>query len=198
MGSLSQTRSAAWSGWVRPVREASCSLSTTTKRCDVMDQQRFNRLFVEHYQGIYRLLYRLSGGHQEAEDLAQEVFLRLHDHYESIASDKVKAWLYQVASNLGLNAIRGRKRRSSWTRMFAREQEWEAPATDPAKSLHVRHTLSELPERQAQLLMLYAAGLTRQEMADVLDVQPSSLGQLLLRAKKAFEWQYSSSSGQKL
>ncbi len=162
-----------------------------------MEVQPFNRLFVEQYQGVFRMLYRLTGEQQEAEDIAQEAFLKLHDHFGTIEEGKHKAWVYQVASNLGLNALRGRKRTNRWTNLFAREQDWETPSPDPAKTMHVRRTLSKLPNRQAQLLMLYAAGLSRNEMAQAIEVQPSSLGQLLLRAKRAFEKDYTSSGPMK-
>ena len=59
----------------------------------------------------------------------------------------------------------------------------------------VRETLAELPEQQAQLLMLRYAGLSYKELAQALDVAPTSIGTLLARAERAFEARYRASAG---
>lgn len=156
----------------------------------------FRELFLQYHDGIYRMLYRMVGARQEAEDLMQETFVRLHDHREEIESGKTKAWLYQVATRLGLNAMRDSKRRNRWHQEAAEQSErvgGTVTRTDPATSMAVRRALDELPERQVQLLMMYAAGLSHEELAEALGVKKTSLSQLLFRSKKAFEKTYTDS-----
>ncbi|MCB9638649.1 MAG: sigma-70 family RNA polymerase sigma factor [Myxococcales bacterium] len=157
----------------------------------------FRALFVRYHDGLYRMLYQMVGARQEAEDLLQETFVRLHDHQEEVEPEKAKAWLYQVATRLGLNAMRDTKRRNRW-HQEATQQAESVGATitkgDPATTMAVRDALNQLPERQTELLLMYAAGLNHEELADALGVQKSSLSQLLFRSKKAFEQIYTETS----
>ncbi|RME49205.1 MAG: sigma-70 family RNA polymerase sigma factor, partial [Chloroflexi bacterium] len=155
------------------------------------DDTEFEALFLAHYDGIYRLLFRIVGSQHEAEDLAQEVFLRLYrQQFPEEREHNVRAWLYRVATNLAYNALRGQRRRER-NQAVAEQQMTavgEAPP-DPAHSAiqqdereHVRQVLAGLPPRQAQLLLLRHAGLSYQELADALGVAPGSVGTLLARA----------------
>src|SRR2546429_3051293 len=70
----------------------------------------FEVLFTRYYPLVYRLAYRYVGQPDEAEDIAQEVFLRFY-HLPPHATNEAqqRAWLCRVAINLGLNALRKRK-----------------------------------------------------------------------------------------
>src|SRR5512143_140799 len=73
--------------------------------------EEFDRIFIEHWPRVYAVLVRLVGDRDEAEDLALETFWRLHRHPPGTGVQGLGGWLYRVASNLGLNALRARKRR---------------------------------------------------------------------------------------
>lgn len=166
---------------------------------DVGNESDFETLFLNHYQDIYRHLFRILGSRQLAEDVAQEVFLRLYDHEFAANRDhNIRAWLYRVATNLAYNALRSERRRAERQAAAARERESQGRVIrDPAESAGrsaeralVRHVLTELSEREAQLLLLRHAGLSYRELADVVGVAPGSVGTLLARAKAAFESKY--------
>ena len=156
----------------------------------------FDALFLAHYEEVYRLLYRIVGTREEAEDVAQETFLRLaRQRFGSGREHNVRAWLYRVASNLAFNALRGQGRRQR-----REEQTVYAGATagnpppDPADAAAqaderaaVRRVLAQLPERQARLLLWRHAGLSYRELAEALAVAPGSVGTLLARAEAEFE-----------
>ena len=164
----------------------------------------FEQLFEAYYQEIQRHLYRILGTQPEAEDLAQETFLRLFGSLgpqgtmasgsSGKSAHNVRAWLYRVATNLAYNAIRGNRRRQQ------REDRvvMAGPATsDPGLAAErnsdreaVRQVLAVLPERQSKLLLLRHAGLSYQELAAVLNLAPASVGTLLARAHRAFEAAY--------
>lgn len=153
------------------------------------DVASFEALFLRHYDRVYGILFRLLGDRAEAEDVAQEVFLKLY--YNPLPAGEehnVGAWLYRVATNMGYNAIRGRKRLDQRNTHLVPD-----PIPDPADTVarrdaaaKVRQALAKLNPRQAQLLLLRQMGLSYEELADACGIAPSSVGTLLVRAGKAF------------
>lgn len=154
----------------------------------------FEGFFTKHYDRLYGMLYQIVGTQQEAEDLAQEAFLRFHKHFPEIFPEKRKAWLFRVAVNLGYTTLQSRKRHYQYSRQVAsREQERRGQAGEtPERQLGIREALDTLNARQVKLLYLYASGLNYDEMAEAIGVKPSSVSQLLLRAKRAFKQSYGS------
>lgn len=162
------------------------------------DSMGFEALFLEHWPSVYRILRRLVGDPAEAEDLALEAFLRLY-HQNQGQPELLKAggWLYRVATRLGLNAIRGWKRREQYELKAGRDALEESDQLSPAEILamqeerrQVRGVLARMNERQSQLLVLRYSGLSYKEIAEALDLAPASIGPLLVRAEREFEKQY--------
>ncbi len=163
------------------------------------DEADFDSLFLAYYDGVYRLLFRIVGSREEAEDLAQETFLRLsRQRFPEGRDHNVRAWLYRVATNLAYNALRGQRRQAQ--RQEAAMNQAATTGNEPPDPAEValrnderetvRRVLASLPPRQAQLLLLRYAGLSYRELADALDVAPGSVGTLLARAEAAFEAAY--------
>ena len=158
----------------------------------------FDALFRRHYQRIYQVLYRLVG--DEAEDLAQEVFLRLYRRPPRASDSDVGAWLYRVATHLGYNALRSKGRRELYRDILGAVTGglgWRRAETYPEAALEgkeeryqVRAVLRRLKKRQATILVLRYSGLSYREMADVLGIAPGSVGTLLARAEHAFRLAY--------
>ena len=160
------------------------------------DEAEFEHLYLAHYEGLARLLVRLLGSAEEAEDVAQESFLRLYrQRFLPGREHNVRAWLYRVATNLAYNTLRGRQRQERRQQAAflsaqpARQDPSEAAARHEEQE-RVRQALAGLPSRQAQLLFLYYSGLSYRELSQALRVAPGSVGTLLARAKTAFETQY--------
>lgn len=161
----------------------------------------FDALFLAHYQAVFRLAYRIAGTREEAEDLAQETFLRLHrsPHIwrDQAGGRRVAAWLYRVVTNLAYNCVRGYGRRQR-REDTAIGETGEADPADVAERaevrLAVRQVLRALPERQVQLLLLRSGGLSYKEVAEALNLAPGSVGTLLARAEAAFAKAYERSS----
>jgi len=163
----------------------------------------FEALFRRYYRRIHEVLYWLAG--DEAEDLAQEVFLRLYDRPPMAPGTDLGAWLYRVATNLGYNALRARRRRRGYRELLAEatggtgwqhpEPEPEAQAVQTQQQRRVRAALARLKKREAALLTLRYSGLRYREIAEVLGVAPGSVGTLLARAERAFEEAYRGCAG---
>lgn len=162
------------------------------------EQASFERLFRAHYPAIYAHCCRIVGSRQEAEDLAQEAFLRLYrQRFAPEGEHNVRAWLYKVATNLAYNALRDERRREGRHQRAAGSTTAEEEDGDPAEATlrqderaAVRGALAALPERQAQLLLLRHAGLSYREIGAALGVAAGSVGTLLARAQAAFERAY--------
>jgi RNA polymerase sigma-70 factor (ECF subfamily) len=162
------------------------------------DSLRFEALFLEHWASVYRVLRRLVGDPAEAEDLALEAFLRLYRHSQKQPEvENPGGWLYQVATRLGLNSIRDRKRREQYELNAGRYALEEKAELSPAEILaqeeerrQARLVLARMNERQAQLLILRFSGLSYKEIASALNLAPASIGPLLVRAEREFEKQY--------
>jgi RNA polymerase sigma-70 factor (ECF subfamily) len=158
----------------------------------------FEALFLEHWPSVYRILRRLVGDPAEAEDLALEAFLRLYRHNQKQQElQNAGGWLYQVATRLGLNSIRDRKRREQYEMTAGRYALEEPDQLSPADILaqeeehqQVRQVLARMNERQSQLLVLRYSGFSYKEIASAMDLAPASIGPLLVRAEREFEKQY--------
>ena len=164
----------------------------------------FEALFLEHWPHVFRFLLRLVGDHAEAEDLALETFMRLYQSPPGAGHElKMGGWLHRVAANLGLNAIRGWKRREHYELEAGRVETFDHPELNPIEELvareehrRVRLILSEMNPRQAQLLVMRHSGMAYREVAAALGLSATSIGPLLARAEADFERRYRASSGE--
>jgi RNA polymerase sigma-70 factor (ECF subfamily) len=163
------------------------------------DEEAFAEAFRRYYLTVYTVLLRLTGSPEEAEDLAQEVFMRLYERpLDGGAEVNLGGWLYRVASNTGFNALRSRRRRWNHLLRWARlERPLGAESPNPAAEAErkataaaIRETLAELPERDRTALILRHSGVSYAEIAAALDVKPGSVGTILARAERALRKRY--------
>jgi RNA polymerase sigma-70 factor (ECF subfamily) len=143
-------------------------------------------ILVSRYQrGLLNLFYRYTNDRWLAEDLTQEVFLRVYKSaplYEPRAPFKV--WLYRVAKNLCFNELKARRVRERPV-----EQEAEPPTPHDElvrtqREARVRRAIEGLPERQRLALILRRfEGLSLAEAAAVMETTAGAVEQLLARAK---------------
>lgn len=166
------------------------------ERARAGDTLSFETLFYRHYDRVYGLLFRLVGNRVEAEDLTQEVFLKLYyQQFEPGRDHNIGGWLYRVATNMGYNALRSRQRR--WQRNTVLLTDQTKGEDMPAEALARRETqeavraaLARLSPREAQLLLLRQMDLSYHELAKACEVAPGSVGTLLRRAAAAFRQAY--------
>ncbi|MEP7133786.1 MAG: sigma-70 family RNA polymerase sigma factor [Chloroflexota bacterium] len=158
----------------------------------------FESLFHEYWAPIYRLLLGMVIDPSEAEDLALETFLRLYKHHPVPEAEfNTRGWLQRVAANLALQSIRSFKRREQYELNAGKDALEQAPQHQPPEIMaekedqrFVRLALAQMNERQAELLVMRHSGLAYKEIAQALNLAPTSMGPLLLRAEREFEKQY--------
>ena len=154
-------------------------------------EQQLAALFTTQFPRLFRFLDRLSGDPDLAADLAQEAFVRLNRRGEM--PDSPELWLVTVALNLFRNERSTRARRNRLLTVARAESVLADPAP-PAWGLDspsaVRTALNRLSDRDQRLLLLRAEGYSYGEIATALDLNQSSIGTLLARAKRAFRQAY--------
>jgi RNA polymerase sigma factor (sigma-70 family) len=154
----------------------------------------FEGLFLKHYPRVVGVLYRLLGDRGLAEELANDVFWKLHCQSWLAQSDgNVGGWLCRTASNLGIDHLRALARRRHHEEAAARHLMESGVSPDPlaevleAERAHrVRAVLARLKPAQARILILRASGLSYKELADSVGVKMGTVGTMLVRAEAAF------------
>ncbi|MGB8982451.1 MAG: sigma-70 family RNA polymerase sigma factor [Anaerolineales bacterium] len=164
----------------------------------------FESLFYEHWASVQRLLLRLVTDPAEAEDLALETFFRLHRRQPLPEEFNTGGWLHRVATNLALQSIRSFQRREHYEISAGKGALEEAPESRPAEIFArnedqrcARLALAQMNPRQAELLIMRHSGMPYREIAAALNLSPTSIGPLLLRAEREFEKHYRSLTEEK-
>lgn len=151
------------------------------------------------YPRLVSLLIRITGNRGQAEELASEALCRLSARPALFRpGGNLESWLYRTAMNLGLDALKAQSRRTRHERAAAVETIRTSRGEDPLDDLlraerqqRVRSVLAVLKPREAELLLLRHAGFSYQEAAEVLKINPGSVGKLLTRSMAEFERKYS-------
>jgi RNA polymerase sigma-70 factor (ECF subfamily) len=173
---------------------------TLVERCRSGDAAAFDSLVAKYASQVYNLAYRMVGDPDDADDVAQEVFLRVHRAIKSFrGSSSFTTWIYRVATNVCLDELKRRKRRPA----LAEWSEQEEAAVDPspaglgdpeATALRrerqdlVQRAIRSLPEAQRAVLVLYdLQGLSYDEIAEALGASLGTVKSRLNRARVALK-----------
>ena len=145
-------------------------------------------VFRRDYQLVVGVAARVLGSRNQAEDVAQDVFLSFGR--SSVPAGEARGWLCVAAAHTALNLIRSGRRRVSREEAAAAGDDAvvsdvaEAVVTTEERNL-VRSALARLPRKQAVALVLRHSGLSYAEVAAALDLSPSSVGTTVRRAESA-------------
>jgi RNA polymerase sigma-70 factor (ECF subfamily) len=151
-----------------------------------------DEVFRHNYGRIARVIARVTGDRGRAEELAVDAFLKWWRHTRARAA--APAWLYRTAVRLAIDELRRDARRARYARLASPLQPLpstpeDVHATGEAQA-RVRRVLATLSRREAALLLLRSEGLSYQDTAAALGLNPASVGTLINRAQRAFRTEY--------
>jgi len=153
-------------------------------------QPSLHDIVIRYHDPIYRYLLGMVGDVEQAQDLTRDTFLKAYKALPRTPDPALPAWLYRIATNTALAALR--RRRLRWLPFAPSDEErWPDPAPDLptrcAEQEAVEAALARLsPRERACLLLRTRAGLTIAEIADALGLSPGAVNVALCRAKERF------------
>jgi RNA polymerase sigma-70 factor (ECF subfamily) len=163
------------------------------------DESAFNFLVGKYHRAMIHFLFRMVHNQAVAEELAQEVFLRVYRSRESYRAEaKFTTWLYRIATNLAVNHARDTKHERSAQTVYLDAPDEETGTTpdvaDDEPSVEqklmrdermaaIRKHVMALPERQRMAVLMHKyQGMDYRQIGDVLKLSESATKSLLFRA----------------
>ncbi len=165
------------------------------------DPTAFGELVRRYGDGVFGYLMKMSKNRQEAEDLFQETFKRVHEKAHTFRGSQFKSWLFTIATNVAIDSLRRRRRMrvvSLNQRLDCTDQDSEElsavaladdscePSQEAAKAeqaQQVRAAIESLPARQrATLVLAYYQQLSYPEVAKVLGCSLGTVKTQMYRA----------------
>jgi RNA polymerase sigma-70 factor (ECF subfamily) len=163
------------------------------------DEASFNFLVGKYHRAIIHFLFRMVRNEAVAEEMAQEVFLRVYRSRESYRAEaKFTTWLYRIATNLAVNHARDTKHERSASTIYLDAPDEESGTTpdvaDDEPSVEqklmrdermaaIRTHVMALPERQRMAVLMHKyQGMDYRQIGDVLKLSESATKSLLFRA----------------
>ena len=163
------------------------------------DEAGFNYLVEKHYRAMIHFLFRMVHNQAVAEELAQEVFLRVYRSRESYRAEaKFTTWLYRIATNLAVNHARDTRHERAAQNVYLDQPDEETGTTpdvaddDPnveqnmlrdERMAAIRQHVMALPERQRTAVLMHKyQGMDYKQIGEVLKLSESATKSLLFRA----------------
>lgn len=148
----------------------------------------FRHILDQHTQRIFNYARRMTSNSIEAEDIAQETFIRFWMARDRFDPDRVKltTWLHRIAHNLCVDYFRRRQREEKQMSLQSGSQ--DSPDTDYEFSIRaaaVHKALMILPERQRSAIVLcHYQNFSQHDAAHILDMSVDALESLLRRGRR--------------
>lgn len=156
----------------------------------------FDEAFTLHHRAVFRTARAVLRDPGLAEDVTQEVFLRLYKNLDATPGEELlRAWLLRVTLNVARNTLRGQSRSTAREDEYAKQEtaksDWfaVAPEEDYERRVEIeetRRTLDKIKEPMRSCLLLKQQGLSYKEIALTLQLNEGNVGSLIARGRKEF------------
>ena len=155
----------------------------------------FDEAFTLHHRTVFRTARAVVRDAGLAEDITQEVFMRLYNNLDSIKDDEMlRPWLIRVTLNLSRNQLRSNFRSNVREENYVKEAEesgsftvdHETDLERRQQAAEVQKALNKIKEPLRSCLVLKQQGLSYKEIAESLSLNETSIGQFVARARKEF------------
>ena len=155
------------------------------------DARAFRDLVERYMKYAYNVAHSFVGNHVDAEDIAQEAFVRVHRSLSSFRGDaEFSTWLYRITMNLSLNRLNEQKKKMQ-RETNKMEDGQESVGSSPAFSegadvqMHVERALHRLPTLQRAVVILrHLDGLSTNEVSNILQCSEGTVKTHLYRGLK--------------
>lgn len=167
-----------------------------------MDKTTFNQIYKDYNGMVYNLSLSYLQNIEEAEEVMQDVFLKVYEKYDSFkGKSSLKTWIYRITINKNLDFIKAKKRAKRFGFLAVingDSKNQESPLVNfnhPGVELEDKEALSvlfqkinSLPERQKTALILkYIEGFSQKEIANTMELKEKAVESLLSRAKRSLK-----------
>ncbi|MCP1146419.1 RNA polymerase sigma factor SigW [Lysinibacillus endophyticus] len=168
------------------------------------DQNAFTDVVTLYQHKLYQLCYRMLGNKQEAEDIAQEAFVRAYINLHSYDQKrKFSTWLYRIATNLCIDRIRKKKPDyyldaevpgtdglDMYSHIAATDQLPEDAVEQMDLQDRIQYEISRLPDKYRSVIVLkYIEELSLQEISEILDMPLGTVKTRIHRGREALRKQ---------
>ncbi|CAM3462203.1 RNA polymerase sigma factor SigE [Nocardioides dubius] len=149
---------------------------TVTTASSPTEVPTWDQIVAEHSERVYRLAYRLTGNAADAEDLTQDVFVRVFRSLDSYSPGTFAGWLHRITTNLFLDGARRRQRIRFDALSDERAARLRSPQVDPHDAYadqtfddDIERALGQLPpDFRAAVVLCDIEGLSYEEIAEIL------------------------------
>lgn len=150
----------------------------------------FDEAFTLHHRAVFATARGVARDAALAEEITQEVFLKLYRHFDSKPNDELlRAWLLRVTLNEARNMLRGQNRSRARDTSYQRKTDQPGPQVEYEQRLEMetaRRALDKIKEPMRSCLLLRQQGLSYREIAQTLELKENYVGSLVARARKEF------------
>lgn len=181
------------------------SMSERTTAAAAKETIEFEEAFSLHHRTVFRAARSVLQDAALAEDVTQEVFIRLYNHQDSIQNaEMLRPWLIRVALNLAKNTIRGNIRANTRDENYVKESvensiySVESEFEQASEVNEIRKALNKVKEPLRSCLVLKQQGLSYKEIAESLSLNETSIGTYVARARAEFMRFYGKASKETL
>jgi RNA polymerase sigma-70 factor, ECF subfamily len=148
-----------------------------------------SELYVKLRPALLSYVFHLVHSNSDAEDLIQLAFIHLFENLNrNVEIQNLRAWLYRVVHNFAINDVKQLSRRETLLQEWLNEREtfYESTEEELIKRDQVDKLLAILNEKERFCLMLRSEGLSYNEIAEILEINPSAVSVYLARGLKKF------------
>src|SRR4051794_8500131 len=168
------------------------------------DQNAFGEIVEIYKDKVFQLAFRMLGNRHEAEDIAQEAFIRAYINIESFNINlKFSTWLYRIGTNLCIDRIRkkkpdyyldaevsGTEGLDMYSQIAADEQLPEDAVEQMELQDRIQYEISRLPDKYRSVIVLkYIEELSLQEISEILDMPLGTVKTRIHRGREALRKQ---------
>lgn len=161
----------------------------------------YTEIVREFAPGIYNNCFRMMQHIEEAEDLTQEIFLKIYQNLGKFKRrSKLKTWIYRIVVNTCLTRINSRKHRTSTKNFCDLDEAQHSPTSDQnpedvminaEKVDQLERALLQIPQAERQILLLfYFEGFSYKEISTIMSLPTGTVCTKLFRARQKLRTKY--------